>query len=87
MQQIKSESNFKYILVVFFLLYIIIGNIVSCASSRRIGAICEDETKSNATGSGACSHHGGVDQWRYKYWYSDLDEPYKSFFKYTIPGG
>jgi hypothetical protein len=31
----------------------------------RIGAICNDGTLSNATGSGACSSHGGVRCWRY----------------------
>ena len=31
----------------------------------RIGAICGDGTKSNATGSGACSGHGGVKEWIY----------------------
>lgn len=29
----------------------------------RIGAICCDGTRSNATGRGACSHHNGVCQW------------------------
>jgi uncharacterized protein YraI len=32
----------------------------------RIGAICRDRTRSNATGRGACSHHGGVDHWLYQ---------------------
>jgi len=32
---------------------------------RRIGAICRDGWRSSATGSGACSHHGGVDHWLY----------------------
>ena len=32
----------------------------------RIGAICRDGSHSNATGRGACSHHGGVDHWLYK---------------------
>jgi hypothetical protein len=31
----------------------------------RIGAICNDGTQSSATGSGACSHHGGVSCWLY----------------------
>ena len=31
----------------------------------RIGAICDDGTLSSATGSGACSSHGGVRCWRY----------------------
>jgi hypothetical protein len=33
--------------------------------SYRIGAICADGTQSGATGSGACSHHGGVMCWLY----------------------
>jgi hypothetical protein len=31
----------------------------------RIGAVCRDGTLSGATGSGACSSHGGVSCWRY----------------------
>jgi hypothetical protein len=34
-------------------------------SRYRIGAICTDGTRSTATGSGACSHHGGVRCWLY----------------------
>lgn len=30
---------------------------------NRIGAICKDGTRSNATRSGACSGHGGVEVW------------------------
>jgi hypothetical protein len=32
---------------------------------HRIGATCKDGTSSKATGSGACSHHGGVSCWQY----------------------
>lgn len=32
-------------------------------STRRVGAICRDGTRSSATGRGACSHHGGVSRW------------------------
>jgi hypothetical protein len=32
----------------------------------RTGAICCDGTRSNATGRGACSHHGGVCKWLYQ---------------------
>jgi len=32
----------------------------------RTGATCRDGTHSNAKGSGACSHHGGVDEWIYE---------------------
>ncbi len=35
----------------------------------RIGATCNDGTHSTATGSGACSHHGGVDEWLTKIGY------------------
>lgn len=31
---------------------------------RRVGAKCCDGTNSNATGRGACSHHGGVKYWK-----------------------
>jgi len=37
----------------------------SVPSGVRIGAICNDGSSSSATGSGACSHHGGVRCWRY----------------------
>jgi hypothetical protein len=32
-------------------------------SPNRIGAICDDGTRSNSVGSGTCSGHGGVDYW------------------------
>jgi hypothetical protein len=31
----------------------------------RVGCICNDGTRSYATGRGACSHHGGVNHWLY----------------------
>src|SRR5690606_29647822 len=31
--------------------------------TQRVGAKCNDGTTSTATGSGACSHHGGVAYW------------------------
>jgi hypothetical protein len=34
-------------------------------SNVRTGAICNDGSPSNATGRGACSHHGGVAYWLY----------------------
>lgn len=47
--------------------------LTGCASSYsidenrnlRVGAICKDGTTSEATGRGACSHHGGVREWLY----------------------
>jgi len=35
------------------------------APRHRIGALCNDKTDSSATGRGACSHHGGVNCWKY----------------------
>lgn len=32
---------------------------------ERIGAICRDGWESFSAGSGTCSHHGGVDYWKY----------------------
>jgi len=37
----------------------------AAAQRHRIGAICNDDTRSKATGSGACSHHHGVKCWLY----------------------
>lgn len=38
----------------------------SCEASdiNIVGAYCNDGTKSDATGAGACSRHGGVKSWR-----------------------
>jgi hypothetical protein len=33
--------------------------------THRIGAVCNDGSSSGATGRGACSHHGGVQYWKY----------------------
>jgi hypothetical protein len=35
------------------------------APRHRVGALCNDGWASKATGSGACSHHGGVSCWKY----------------------
>ena len=34
-------------------------------NGKRIGAVCNEGWRSYSTGSGACSHHGGVDYWIY----------------------
>ena len=36
------------------------------SSGERVGAVCMDGWRSNATGRGACSHHGGVRYWVYQ---------------------
>jgi hypothetical protein len=40
--------------------------LLACSKGKRIGARCNDGTRSSATGRGACSHHGGVDYWIYE---------------------
>ncbi|RYF39629.1 MAG: DUF3761 domain-containing protein, partial [Cytophagaceae bacterium] len=35
------------------------------STGQRTGARCSDGSYSGATGSGACSHHGGVSEWLY----------------------
>lgn len=42
------------------------GEAVVTVQSIRVGAICKDGTSSKATGRGACSHHGGVKEWKYE---------------------
>lgn len=41
--------------------------LIGCAPQgphgQRYGAVCRDNWQSSATGSGACSHHGGVQYW------------------------
>jgi hypothetical protein len=36
---------------------------INCPSASRTGCECNDGTSSTATGSGACSGHGGVKCW------------------------
>lgn len=59
----------KKIITLFILLFIY-SILQSCSGifieRERIGAICKDGTRTNATGSGACSGHGGVKEWIYK---------------------
>jgi hypothetical protein len=46
----------------------------SSAVKVRVGAICLDGWISYSTGSGTCSHHGGVREWRHKYIYTKTYE-------------
>lgn len=45
---------------------ILTGFLVADCSGKRVGAVCEDGWRSSSTGSGTCSHHGGVDYWVYE---------------------
>ena len=60
--------------IVFRLSFIlVVAALLVCAytnmTAKKIGAKCEDGWDSYSTGSGTCSHHGGVETWRYKYWF------------------
>jgi len=44
----------------------VINNQQTNKNHIRVGCICRDGSHSNATGRGACSHHGGVDHWLYE---------------------
>lgn len=57
--------RFSFILVVAALLVCAYTNM----TAKKNGAKCEDGWDSYSTGSGTCSHHGGVETWRYKYWF------------------
>ena len=53
------------------LVTIVLGSVMALGGAQaqtarhRIGATCKDGWASSATGSGACSHHGGVSCWQY----------------------
>jgi hypothetical protein len=56
----------SFLFVALFFIAIISGcndNSTNPADCVRTGAICNDGTTSTATGSGACSGHGGVKEW------------------------
>ena len=62
-----EPENFKIVIgcLVIFLLWYNYSPFFDNPINIRIGALCEDGFNSNATGSGACSFHGGVKKWEY----------------------
>lgn len=56
-----------FISILFFFVSMLVtwetGNYGS--SGNRVGAVCNDGTRSSSTGSGTCSWHGGVNYWIY----------------------
>ena len=50
----------------FFVSAVLLMAFAGCNRGPRVGAVCNDGSKSSATGRGACSHHCGVDHWIYK---------------------
>lgn len=63
----SSDFSFKVIKYTFIVLFIL--TFFTCASRKRVGAICRDGTSSSSYGSGTCSHHNGVSSWKYEYWW------------------
>jgi hypothetical protein len=58
--------KFRIILVLLiFMILSVPGCNQSTEPGNRTGAVCKDGTRSNSTGQGTCSHHGGVDHWLY----------------------
>ena len=64
MMKTWNWNNIAIILIALFFL-------VTCATRKRIGAICEDGWESTATGSGACAWHDGVEYWKVQYWWGE----------------
>ncbi len=72
-KQVFSKSDIingvlsKVGLLMFVLSFLIC--VYTNISKERIGAVCDDGWNSSSTGSGTCSQHGGVNNWKYNYWF------------------
>lgn len=55
----------KMLFVITLACTLAFGGSAAQGGRHRVGAVCNDGTTSKATGSGACSHHGGVSCWQY----------------------
>jgi hypothetical protein len=55
--------TFIFIIVLSFTIYLLACKNPASSDCDRTGAVCKDGTTTTATGSGACSSHGGVDHW------------------------
>ncbi len=63
----KNSFKDKFAVLIFFLT--LFTGCFTCATRKRDGCNCRDGTVSSATGSGACSWHGGVSSWTHEYWW------------------
>ena len=66
-----SRSIKPLLLLMAIWSYLIAVGITADSTGPRIGARCRDGWRSSATGSGACSWHGGVARWIY----AERDDP------------
>jgi hypothetical protein len=62
-----KQAAWKVLFTVALASVMAFGGMQAQTTRHRIGAMCNDGTTSTATGSGACSHHGGVSCWQYSY--------------------
>jgi hypothetical protein len=69
MENSSKQNNSGSVFFAFIVIVLIALSLVTCASRHRVGCHCWDGTESSATGSGACSHHGGVMYWEHEYWW------------------
>jgi hypothetical protein len=60
-----KQAVWKVLFTVVLASVMAFGGMQAQTARHRIGATCKDGTTSTATGSGACSHHGGVSCWQY----------------------
>ncbi len=60
-----KRAAWKVLFTVVLASVMAFGGSAAQSDRHRIGATCNDGTESTATGSGACSHHGGVSCWKY----------------------
>ncbi len=71
--EINTPSSFETLknkIIAFFLISIFFAGCFTMITRKRIGCDCNDGTHSSATGSGACSSHGGVSSWTHEYWWN-----------------
>jgi hypothetical protein len=70
-ERLGSLSDGLTKLAIFLTIISLVICFYTMASKKRIGATCEDGWQSYSIGSGTCSHHGGIETWRYKYWFDE----------------
>jgi hypothetical protein len=61
----RKHAAWKVLFTVALASVMAFGGMQAQEPRHWIGAIGKDGTTSTATGSGACSHHGGVSCWQY----------------------
>lgn len=68
-QTTSSSQSLKNKFFTFIIVAILFTGCLTMVTRKRIGAECNDGSKSYSTGSGTCSQHGGVNSWTYEYWW------------------